>query len=162
MFFLPKTDRNVTIGLIISGVIFLCMGLSFIPFILFVPSKFAFSFTLGSILLMAGIASYKGFKEFASSLLLKDRLPFAIAYILSLAATLYSTFYGNYIYVLISAMIQVDFLNLDIYFVLAYFHRTSWWNWLYEIRDFKSISFSSFLFERIVQSQREVLLAYLV
>ena len=98
---------KIALGLIFAGFVFFCLSFAYLPFFLLFPSKFAASFTLGSILLLSGIALFKGLKEFGSILLKKSRIPFSIAYVASLGGTLYATFYGSYVIVLICVITQV-------------------------------------------------------
>ena len=48
----------------------------FLPVIVLAPSKFALSFTIGSLLVMAGFAALRGLKQQASHMLSASRLPF--------------------------------------------------------------------------------------
>lgn len=60
-----------------SGLVFMIIAFSvFLPLIVVAPSKFALSFTIGSILVMAGFAALRGLKQQASHMLSAQRLPF--------------------------------------------------------------------------------------
>ena len=65
------------------------MGLAlfvFLPLILFAPSKFALSFTMGSICFMAAFAAFRGPRTFCKGLLERERIGFTAAYSLSIGA----------------------------------------------------------------------------
>ena len=60
-----------------AGLVFMILAFSvFLPVIVIAPSKFALSFTIGSILVMAGFAALRGLKQQASHMLSASRLPF--------------------------------------------------------------------------------------
>lgn len=60
-----------------AGLVFMVIAFSiFLPLIVVAPSKFALSFTLGSLLVMAGFAALRGLKQQASHMLSAQRLPF--------------------------------------------------------------------------------------
>lgn len=60
-----------------AGLVFMVIAFSvFLPVIVLAPSKFALSFTLGSLLVMAGFAALRGLKQQASHMLSAQRLPF--------------------------------------------------------------------------------------
>ncbi|KAF5361404.1 hypothetical protein D9758_006259 [Tetrapyrgos nigripes] len=83
------------------------------------PSKFALSFSLGSLLVMIGFSVLIGPINHLKHLVSKERLPFTFIYFSSLGLTLYFTlglhsFFGS----LICAVIQIVAL---VAYVLAYF-----------------------------------------
>ena len=60
-----------------AGLVFMVIAFSiFLPVIVLAPSKFALSFTLGSILVMSGFAALRGWKQQASHMFSAARLPF--------------------------------------------------------------------------------------
>lgn len=60
-----------------AGLVFMILAFSvFLPVIVIAPSKFALSFTIGSLLVMAGFAALRGLKQQASHMLSASRLPF--------------------------------------------------------------------------------------
>ncbi|KAF9209018.1 protein transport protein sft2 [Haplosporangium sp. Z 27] len=86
-----------------------------LPLLLLKPSKFATSFTLGSILLMASFALLRGPMTHLKALISKERLPFTGAYIGSMVFVLYSSLVANsYILTIIGTVIEV--LALVYYF----------------------------------------------
>ncbi|KAF9900660.1 protein transport protein sft2 [Linnemannia zychae] len=71
-----------------------CFMISFfvgLPLLLIKPSKFATSFTLGSILLMTSFALLKGPAAHLKALVSKERLPFTVAYLGSMVFVLYAS-----------------------------------------------------------------------
>lgn len=61
-----------------------------LPIIVIAPAKFAFSFTLGSALIMASFTALKGFKQQMMHMISQERLPFSLGYLGSMAGTLYA------------------------------------------------------------------------
>ncbi|KAG0292477.1 protein transport protein sft2 [Linnemannia gamsii] len=79
-----------------------------LPMLLLKPSKFATSFTLGSILLMASFALLKGPAAHLKALISKERLPFTVAYLGSMIFVLYSSLVmGKYIQNKIGTVIEI-------------------------------------------------------
>ena len=69
-----------------SGLVFMVIAFSiFLPVIVIAPSKFALSFTIGSLLVMAGFAALRGLKQQATHMLSAPRLPFTAGKVNSLA-----------------------------------------------------------------------------
>lgn len=80
----------------------------FLPMVILAPSKFASSFTFGSILWMAAFAMLRGPKTMALSLANKEKLPFTTSYIGSLLLTLYATMISqSYFLILLAVIIQM-------------------------------------------------------
>ena len=80
----------------------------FLPLILITPSKFATSFTFGSLFWLAAFAMLRGPKSTILSLLQKEKLPFTIAYFASIVLSLYSTLIvQSYFFVLLAVIIQL-------------------------------------------------------
>ncbi|KAF9431769.1 protein transport protein sft2 [Entomortierella beljakovae] len=86
-----------------------------LPLLLLKPSKFATSFTLGSLLLMASFALLRGPTAHLKALISRERLPFTGAYIGSMIFVLYSSLVVNsYILTIIGTIIEI--LALVYYF----------------------------------------------
>ncbi|KAG0268365.1 hypothetical protein BGZ95_002493 [Linnemannia exigua] len=79
-----------------------------LPLLLLKPSKFATSFTLGSILLMTSFALLKGPAAHLKALISRERLPFTGAYIGSMIFVLYSSLVLNsYVLTIIGTVIEI-------------------------------------------------------
>ncbi|KAK3832010.1 MAG: ER-to-golgi vesicle protein transport Sft2 [Linnemannia gamsii] len=79
-----------------------------LPLLIVKPSKFATSFTLGSILLMASFALLRGPAAHLKALISKERLPFTGTYLGSMIFVLYSSLIlGNYFLTIIGIVIEV-------------------------------------------------------
>lgn len=93
--------------------LFFALAFFFLSFILIRPSKFALSFTFGSVCFMGAFALLKGPRAYLSSLV-KDRstMLFTFIYFFSLGCTLYSCLVlGSYIMVVLSALFQMIALS---------------------------------------------------
>ncbi|KAF9923886.1 protein transport protein sft2 [Linnemannia zychae] len=89
-----------------------------LPLLLLNPGKFATSFTLGSLLLMASFALLKGPAAHLKALISKERLPFTGVYFGSMIFVLYSSLIvGSYILTIIGTVIEVFAL---IYYFTSY------------------------------------------
>lgn len=104
----------------LGGVIMLCIAFTIgLPMIVLSPSKFAFSFSLGSLFILIAFSSLKGWKQQWKHMFSKDRIVFSVAYISTLFATLYSAaIMGSYFLSLIFCALQLAAL---IYYVVSYF-----------------------------------------
>lgn len=101
-----------------AGVCFFVAFLT-LPLLAVRPHKFALAFSLGSLLVMFGFSVLIGPINHLKHLVSKERLPFSLAYLASLGATLYFSLGAHsYIGSLIGAIIQVVAL---LSYVLAYF-----------------------------------------
>ena len=70
-----------------AGLVFMILAFSiFLPVIVIAPSKFALSFTIGSLLVMAGFAALRGLKQQASHMLSASRLPFTTGEVFAVCA----------------------------------------------------------------------------
>lgn len=79
----------------------------FLPMVLLYPSKFATSFTFGSICFMSAFAIWNGPKPTLRSLFSRERWFFTLVYVASIVATLYSALIlRNYLAVIVSASAQ--------------------------------------------------------
>ncbi|KAG0248533.1 protein transport protein sft2 [Mortierella polycephala] len=79
-----------------------------LPLLVIKPSKFATSFTLGSILLMVSFALLKGPAAHIKALMTKERLPFTAAYFGSMAFVLWASLGANsYILTIIGTIVEI-------------------------------------------------------
>jgi len=79
---------QVSIGLgLASFVLFLMAFFVFLPMVIFVPGKFALSFTIGSLLLIACLAIMRGPRKTLTGLVSREKVIFSGSYILSLGET---------------------------------------------------------------------------
>lgn len=84
-----------------------------LPLVVISPSKFAFSFSIGSLLILAAFTSLRGWKEQLKHMFSKDRILFSALYLASVFATLYSaTAMRSYILSLSCCGLQVQSLVL--------------------------------------------------
>lgn len=107
---LSKAQRfQLFVALLIGAAVL--MGLAvfvFLPMVVFVPSKFAMSFTIGSLMFFGSFMVLRGPRTVARQLLAPDRIVFTSAYAGSIVLTLYSTIsLQSYIAVIISAAVQL-------------------------------------------------------
>ncbi|KAJ3868485.1 Got1/Sft2-like family-domain-containing protein [Lentinula edodes] len=113
---LSRWERLLGFGACLLGAA-VCFFVAFITMLR--PSKFALSFSLGSLLVMIGFSVLIGPINHLKHLVSKERLPFTFIYFGSLGATLYfslglHSFFGS----LISGIVQIVAL---VAYVLAYF-----------------------------------------
>ncbi|RHY34369.1 hypothetical protein DYB32_000982 [Aphanomyces invadans] len=114
----PQRFRSFVLLLLLAG-LFFGMASLFLPLLLIRPSKFALSFSFGSISCLSAVAALRGWKSYCKSLLQADHILLTTLYLSSLAATLYSCLVmGSYLYVLLSAGIQLVTLG---YFLVSAF-----------------------------------------
>lgn len=79
-----------------------------LPIIVISPSKFAFSFTLGSILIMVAFTTLKGWKEQLKHMISRERIPFSAGYVGSMFGTLYAAIaMKSYLFSLFFSGLQV-------------------------------------------------------
>ncbi|RPD60780.1 ER-to-golgi vesicle protein transport Sft2 [Lentinus tigrinus ALCF2SS1-7] len=119
-FALSRWERLLGFGACLIGAA-VCFFVAFltIPMIALRPAKFALAFSLGSLLVMFGFSVLIGPINHIKHLFSKERLPFSIAYLASLGATLYFSLGAHsYLGSLIGAIVQVIAL---VSYVLAYF-----------------------------------------
>ncbi|OQR96302.1 hypothetical protein THRCLA_07323 [Thraustotheca clavata] len=114
----PQRFKSFVMLMLLSG-LFFGMASLFLPLLLIRPSKFALSFSLGSVFALSAIAALRGWKTYCLSLLQPAHLLLTTLYLSSLASTLYSCLIiGSYVYVIISATLQLVTLG---YFLLSAF-----------------------------------------
>lgn len=101
--------RWMYFGLLMAiGFLFLFLASLFLPVLVIAPQKFSLLFTFGSLFIIAGCATLKGWKPFLSHCLERHRLPFSAAYVTSLVLTLYGTLIvKSYILAVVFAGVQV-------------------------------------------------------
>ncbi|KAG3007942.1 hypothetical protein PC121_g15361 [Phytophthora cactorum] len=103
-----NTRFKYFVGMAMLGMLFFGMASIFLPLIMIRPSKFALSFTLGSICCMGAFAMLKGPAAYISGLLQPNRLLLTSAYFVTLGCTLYSCLIlGNYVFVVLSSVMQL-------------------------------------------------------
>ncbi|KAI0791398.1 ER-to-golgi vesicle protein transport Sft2 [Abortiporus biennis] len=119
-FALSRWERLLGFGGCLIGAA-VCFFVAFLtlPLLALRPAKFALAFSLGSLLVMFGFSVLIGPINHLKHLVSKERLPFSLTYIGSLALTLYFSLGAHsYIGSLLSAIVQVVAL---VSYVLAYF-----------------------------------------
>ncbi|TFK81934.1 ER-to-golgi vesicle protein transport Sft2 [Polyporus arcularius HHB13444] len=119
-FALSRWERLLGFGACLIGAA-VCFFVAFltIPMIALRPAKFALAFSLGSLLVMFGFSVLIGPINHIKHLMSKERLPFSIAYLASLALTLYFSLGAHsYLGSLLGAIVQVIAL---VSYVAAYF-----------------------------------------
>ncbi|KAH7491222.1 hypothetical protein KRP22_004628 [Phytophthora ramorum] len=103
-----NTRFKYFVGMSMLGLLFFGMASIFLPLLMIRPSKFALSFTLGSICCMGAFAMLKGPAAYCAGLLQPNRLLLTSAYLVTLGCTLYSCLIlGNYVFVVLSSVLQL-------------------------------------------------------
>ena len=113
-------QRLATFGIFMAAGLF-CMTLSltFLPFLLLAPSKFATLFTIGSLLILSSFSVLRGHENFRQHMLSRERLQFSLGYLTSLLGTLYASLWSKgYLLTLIFSISQMVGLA---YFLVSYF-----------------------------------------
>ncbi|CAM9958640.1 unnamed protein product [Pylaiella littoralis] len=82
--------KGFVVALLLSVFFFVLAFVVGLPTIVLKPSKFALTFTLGSLFFMGSFAMLKGPTVHLKSMLARDRLPFSLAYVASMGSTLYA------------------------------------------------------------------------
>lgn len=94
-----------------SAVLFSMAIFMFLPVVILFPSKFATTFTFGSLMFMAALAILRGPRSTLLGLLQRERLPFSGAYIGSIVLTLYAALVAqSYLLILLSVGVQFSAL----------------------------------------------------
>ncbi|KAK7440012.1 Protein transport protein sft2 [Stygiomarasmius scandens] len=115
-FALSRWERLLGFGACLIGAA-VCFFVAFLTMLR--PSKFALSFSLGSLLVMIGFSVLIGPINHIKHLLSKERLPFTFIYLSSLALTLYFTLgLHSFLGSLIAAIVQIGALLV---YLFAYF-----------------------------------------
>ncbi|KAF9114573.1 hypothetical protein BGX27_010456 [Mortierella sp. AM989] len=103
-------QRMAGFALCVAGGVACFMIAFFVGLPLFVisPSKFATSFTLGSILMMSSFALLRGPTAHFKALITRERLPFTAAYLGSMIFTLYASLIANsFILTIIGTIVEI-------------------------------------------------------
>jgi hypothetical protein len=103
-----------------AGLLFLSLAVFvFLPMIILAPGKFALTFTLGCVSVLAALASLRGWRAQLTAAMQRDRLPFTAGYAASVLATLYAALVAkSYLLSLGCSGLQAVALC---YYVAAYF-----------------------------------------
>ena len=117
---LMSRQRLATFGIFMAaGVFCMIISLTFLPFLLLSPSKFATMFTIGSLLILSSFSVLRGHEAFRQHMLSRERLPFSLGYITSLVGTLYASLWSkSYFLTLVFSISQLVGLA---YFLVSYF-----------------------------------------
>eukprot|EP00160_Parvularia_atlantis_P001421 Unigene11137_Nuclearia_a/m.34087 Unigene11137_Nuclearia_a/g.34087 ORF Unigene11137_Nuclearia_a/g.34087 Unigene11137_Nuclearia_a/m.34087 type:complete len:208 (+) Unigene11137_Nuclearia_a:102-725(+) len=106
---LTRWQRLIAFAALLAGGA-ACLGLAFLtlPMLVLRPGKFAVSYTVGSVLVLASFAMLTGPVAYAKSLVANDRVAFTAVYFGSLGMTLYSAIFAyNYFFVVLCALVQL-------------------------------------------------------
>jgi len=100
---------QVAVGLgLASGLLFAMALFVFLPMVIFVPGKFALSFSIASVLLIMAVAFLRGPRKTLTGLVAREKAVFTAGYMLSLCLTLFATIVSpSYLLVIFSAGLQV-------------------------------------------------------
>jgi len=115
-----EVDTNYTTFFIIFsiGLLILIFSFLFMPMVILFPQKFVSLFSIGSIVLLSSFIFIYGTNKYLGMLFEGKRWIYTIIYLSSIAVGFYYSFYNsNYLFCLISAVIQVIML---IIFVLSF------------------------------------------
>jgi len=118
---LPSTTQLTYFAAFLgAGLIFLALAIFvFLPMIILAPAKFALTFTLGCVSVLASLAALKGWRAQLRAAAQPDRLPFTGFYAASVAATLYAALVAkSYLLSLGCSGLQAVALC---YYIAAYF-----------------------------------------
>ena len=92
-----------------------------LPLIAFKPTSICFTLTIGSLLSMAGLAFFLGFKTFRIKVFTGKRALYTAGYVFSLMAGLITSyFYESYLLALISIVAQFVFFSYILLINLPY------------------------------------------
>lgn len=118
---IPSGKALMYFGLFLAtGVFFVFIAFAlFLPVIVLMPQKFAICFTLGCCFIIASFVALKGPKNQFAHMTSKERLPFTLGFIGSMAGTIYvSMVLHSYILSVLFSVIQVLALA---YYAISYF-----------------------------------------
>ena len=107
-------------GFMAAGGLFLSLAIFlFLPMLVIAPAKFATSFTLGCVCIMASFFALRGWKQQLVHMSAKERLPFTGAYVGSIFGTLYASLWmKSYLLSIFFSGVQMFAL---LYYVSSYF-----------------------------------------
>ncbi|CAL1365674.1 unnamed protein product [Linum trigynum] len=118
---IPSGKALMYFGLFLAtGVFFVFIAFAlFLPVIVLVPQKFAICFTLGCIFIIGSLFALKGPQNQFGHMISKERLPFSLGFLGSMAGTIYvSMVLHSYVLSVLFSVIQVMAL---IYYSISYF-----------------------------------------
>ena len=110
---LSRTERlkGFVICMIVSLIFFALAFLIGLPMVVLAPTKFAISFTLGSISFMLSFAILEGPWEHFKRVFSSERLPFTVSYVFTIIGTLYcSLSWRNYLATVLFSCLQITAL----------------------------------------------------
>jgi hypothetical protein len=110
---LSRTERlkGFVICMSISLIFFVLAFVIGLPMVVLAPTKFAISFTLGSISFMLSFAILEGPWDHCKRVFSSERLPFTISYVLTIIGTLYcSLSWRNYLATVLFSGLQITAL----------------------------------------------------
>ncbi|CAI5742869.1 unnamed protein product [Peronospora destructor] len=103
-----KTRFKSFVAMMLLGMLFFGLAVLFLPLIMVRPSKFALSFTLGSMCAMGAFAMLRGPTVYISGLLQPNRLLLTSMYFVTLGGTVYSCLIlQDYVFVVVSSVMQL-------------------------------------------------------
>jgi len=111
-FSLSRSDRfKYFVAFLALSLVFFVSSLFFLPMVILMPGKFAFSFTCGSLSFMAAFALAQGPGAWLAGMVRWEKLPFTLAYGVSIVGTLYCTLvWRSYIGAVVFGSLQVSVL----------------------------------------------------
>jgi hypothetical protein len=115
-----EVETNYTTFFIVFaiGLLFLTFSFLFLPMVILFPQKFVSLFCIGSIILLSSFIFIYGTRKYLGMLFKGKRSVYTVIYLSSIAVGFYYSFYNsNYLFCLISAVVQVTML---IIFVLSF------------------------------------------
>ena len=110
---LSRTERlkGFVICMIVSLIFFALAFFIGLPMVVLAPTKFAISFTLGSISFMLSFAILEGPWEHFKRVFSSERLPFTVSYVFTIIGTLYcSLSWRNYLATVLFSCLQITAL----------------------------------------------------
>ncbi len=103
-----QTNYKAFFIVLAVGIIFLIFSLMSLPFMILFPQKFLSLFSIGSIVTLSSFIFIYGTVKYLKMLFEKSRLPYTIAYIVSLFLGFYFAFIKEYfLYSIICAVVQM-------------------------------------------------------
>ena len=111
-FSLSRSERfKYFVAFLLLSLVFFVSALFFLPMVILMPGKFAFSFTCGSLSFMAAFALVQGPGAWFADMVRWEKLPFTLAYWASILGTLYSTMiWRSYVGAVVFASLQIGAL----------------------------------------------------
>jgi len=78
-------------AIFVVGTMLISASLSFLPMLPISPQKFALLFAFGSMTMLSSFAVLKGPKNFAATMVQREKLPFSVGYVIGLVGTFVAT-----------------------------------------------------------------------